>query len=622
MCGIACLIDHKNRFESGLFEAFTDAVAHRGPDGRGTVYFNHDEQLSPNKSRTDSYFVALGHRRLSILDLSDSGAQPMFSTDEQLVISYNGEVYNYLELRDELTASGYEFRSECDTEVILAAYQYWGEKCVQRFNGMWSMVILDRRKRQLFISRDRIGIKPLYYFSNGETVLIASEIKQILKFRSFFPPAINREVCLSYLVTGYEQPPATFFRGIQAFPAGSSALIKLDFPEIHPYRYWNGADIEPEASFDFAETTARINAVFTDAVRLRLRSDVPVGGCLSGGLDSSSIFVLMKELAADRQFSAFSSCFKDSSIDERPFMRRVIEATDSIHHQVFPDENELSYDIKTFLRHHDEPVGSISMYAQYKVMEEARRQGIPVLLDGQGGDELFSGYWPAYLLMLNDFWRKRRIFSLVGHLAGALLPGGNYDLLSNIQSHYFEYRKRAARSLPFTIKKEVATEITLPQWHLEARKLTPAQYRQAEILKIHLPRLLKWEDRNSMAHSIESRVPFLDVNLVELILKIAPEKNIRRGWNKYLFRTVMNNRLPREICWRRDKKGFETPQNSWMKQGSFHQLLLKWTENKNHPVLDFIENDFSFIRNLLETKRFDPVPMFRLYCLDCWLTEV
>lgn len=618
MCGISCLIDNEKKLNSHTLERFTNAVAHRGPDGVGFVRFADDKSLSITYN--EEFFLGFGHRRLSIIDLSEAGSQPMFSSDNKYVIVYNGEVYNYLELREELESVGVVFKSQCDTEVVLEAYRKWGTGCFNKFNGMWALAILDKEKRQVVISRDRIGVKPLYYYRKGRLFAVASEIKQFFALPDFHPK-VNTRACLSYLVTGYEIPPETFFENIFAFPPACYAEIKIDSLQIFPQKYWIAENI---AQKNYAPETliAEIQNRFSSSVRLRLRSDVPVGGCLSGGLDSSAIFVEMKEQSPDNVFSAFSACFNDPAIDETPFMETIVEKTRSEHIRVIPDDEGFVNDIKPFLSQHDEPVGSISMYAQYRIMREARKKQIPVLLDGQGGDELFSGYWPSYFLMLNYCKRNRGYYTLLSHLLGALLPTGNSSLIHQALSHFQEYRKRYLKKLPFELRKEQLASfesLSSLSWHKEAQKLSPAEYRQAEIFKIHLPRLLKWEDRNSMSFSIESRVPFLDVSLVELLLSVPPELNMKNGWTKYMFRKAMNNKLPKNICWRKDKKGFETPQDKWMKKGHFHQYLLNWASKKDHAVSEYISSDFSEMRETLQSADFDSTATFRLFCLDHWL---
>jgi len=623
MCGIACVIDVHGGLDEATLGRFTDAVAHRGPDDRGLALFAGDEALSPVAAGQRG-MVGLGHRRLSILDLSPAGHQPMASADGGLVIVFNGEIYNYLELRAELARGGHEFRTQCDTEVILAAYREWGVDCVKRFNGMWAFALLDRAQRRLFLSRDRIGVKPLHWtvLADG-TLAFASEIKQ---FRTLpgFTARPNRRAVLTYLVNGYENPPETFFAGIYAFPPGQRATVDLDRPEVRPEPFWDAANFAARA-WDERELRERIRSVFREAVRFRLRSDVPVGGCLSGGLDSSAIFMVMHELQPEQRFNAFSACFEEPGIDERPFMAQVIDATGSLHHQVFPSPDDFVDDMGAFLHQHDEPVGSLSMYAQYRIMRSAREAGVPVLLDGQGGDELFSGYWTPYMLLMNRWRHSGDLLSIARHLAGACLPKGNIELVRQAMIHLLEYRRRDARGLPYIVNRNLlATHVQAADltWHRDAQDLSPEEYRRAEICRIHLPRLLKWEDRNSMAFAIESRVPFLDVNLVELMLSVKAKTNMRHGWTKYQFRRAMGGILPPGICWRRDKKGFETPQGRWLKSGPLHDHFQAWANRADHPVAEFIETPFRDIAAHLATGNFDINGMFRLYCLDRWLGEM
>lgn len=620
MCGIACLINNNGFYTPENLFRFTDAVSHRGPDGRGFAFFDSECGKLENPA---SFTLGLGHRRLSIIDLSKNGSQPMFFNDPDYAIVYNGEIYNYVELKEELEEQGIHFKSSSDTEVLLAAYVKWGRNCLNRLNGMWAFVIFDRKERKLFISRDRMGVKPLYYWRKGNNLALASEIKQFFSLPDF-KVVPNKNVCLSYLATGYENPPETFYQEVYSFPAGHFAEIILKKPEISPEKFWFPEKI-PVEKHDEIELVSKIGRTFFNAVKFRLRSDVPVGGCLSGGLDSSSIFVMMRNLQSKTIFNAFSACFEKRSIDERSFMREMVEQTGSNHIMNFPKAEEFIEDIGSFLSQHDEPVGSMSMYAQYRVMKSARENKVPVLLDGQGGDELFSGYWPAYLLFLNYLRGIGGYGEILSHLSGAFMPGGNISLLSQITSGFCEYRRRANRILPFSIKKDYEGEIKeLPAffWHLKAKSLFPEEYRKAEILKIHLPRLLKWEDINSMAFSIESRVPFLDVNLIELLLSVPPKMNMRKGWTKYLLRKVMEHKLPDNICWRKDKKGFETPQDDWMKSGAFHKFLLKWAAENEHPASEFISDKFIDIHDTISKKEFQSVPMFRLFCLDFWLKNL
>ena len=619
MCGISCIISHK-QLQSGTLESFTDMVKHRGPDGCGVAKYTVTDTIERQPDHTDTYFIGLGHRRLSILDLSEAGAQPMTSSDGSCVISYNGEVYNYIELRKELEEKGIKFKSHCDTEVVLAAYQIWGTECFRRFNGMWSMIILDRVKKEIIISRDRLGIKPLYYYRENGTLAFASEIKQFTTLPDFKKRA-NKDACIAYLINGYEIPPATFWKGVYTFPSANFAKIDLkqNALEITPRKYWDPTDIAVTvpAPFDAIE---ELSSLFSDSVRLRLRSDVPVGGCLSGGLDSSSIFMDMNKHEPGIEIAAFSACFDDKFSDEQEFMAEVIKNTNSKHIKVFPGNADFTEEFDNLLNQHDEPIGSASIYAQYRIMKEAGKKRVPVLLDGQGGDELFSGYWQTYFLLMDGCRRKGFYSSLIRDLLNAFLPGGNEELIYESMAGIREFRKRSNLKFEYEIKKDISADfVNSSAFYNKIRGMNPEEYRIYELMNLRLPRLLKWEDRNSMAFSIESRIPFLDVNLIEYVLSIPPTMNMKKGWTKYLFRKAMSKKLPKKICWRKDKKGFETPQEKWMKNGSFHDYLLLWAKENNHPVSDYINTSFKKIHESISSKKFDSTSMFRLFCLDKWL---
>ena len=332
MCGIACLINNNGAYTPEMLSRFTDAVSHRGPDGRGVAFFGPDGGRIANSA---DFRLGLGHRRLSIIDLSESGSQPMEYDGGNYVIVYNGEIYNYVEIRAELEKEGYSFSSHCDTEVLLAAYKKWGVNCLSRLNGMWAFAIYDRAAEKLFVSRDRIGIKPLYWRVNGNNLALASEIKQF-----FCLPDFSREMnpasSVLYLATGYENHPETFYDGVFAFPPGHFAEINPEKPQVSPERFWFPEKISVSCSGD-EDFSRAIRETFSDSVRIRLRSDVTVGGCLSGGLDSSSIFLMMKEHAPETTFNAFSACFRNFESDESPFMDLVCRKTGSRHIKEFPD---------------------------------------------------------------------------------------------------------------------------------------------------------------------------------------------------------------------------------------------------------------------------------------------
>jgi asparagine synthase (glutamine-hydrolysing) len=630
MCGICGWIRPAGVDLASLV-AMTRLVKHRGPDGEG--YWLYDGKELGGKwfgafdveTGVDHYGVAgLGHRRLSIIDLSDAGLQPMSSPDSQQWIIYNGEVYNYLELREELKGAGCDFRTQTDTEVILTAYRQWGLDCFQRFNGMWGIAIVDLSKKCIILSRDRLGVKPLYYWIEGQSLAFASEIKQFLALPGFNTRA-NQHAISEYIETGYDSSPETFFKNVWAFPPASVAEISFfRLTEIKPKCFWDISQLQPIEDSQY-DVTEELRYLFEDAVRLRLRSDVPVGVCLSGGLDSSLIYGQIQRLASDPALThAFSASYSEKQFDESPFINKVIARHGGHVHYTYPTADNFLKDFEAFIYQHDEPPGSISQYAAWAVMRLARENNVPVLLNGQGGDELFSGYWPAYYLYLRPM--LRRPMKLASHLFGAMLPGGNFELIKQIPSHLRQYLFRRRRINCRLLNNSISSgndEI----WASQAQKVSPHQYRWEEIRRIHLPRLLKWDDRNSMAFSIEGRYPFLDYRLVEFALKLPVEVNFYAGWNKYLLRQALGFLLPIEIQWRKDKIGFVTPQSHWL-QTALKPMFNDLHSNPSPALLEFVNKDQLTLlaRDLFFKRTIHPMDenqhfLFRVFALDVWLKQ-
>ena len=379
--------------------SMTDALAHRGPDGEGYVLLSlrgEDKPITSTGPLSDSigmgpkgYAVGLGHRRLAILDLSSLGHQPMVSQNGRNWITYNGEIYNYLEIRSELQSKGYTFRSASDTEVLLTAYQEWGEECLSRLNGMFAFALWDMDRRCLICARDRFGEKPFYFWRSEGTFAFASEIKGLLPVLKQVQP--NQLAVHEYLEKGsLDDGVDTFFENIFQLLPGHFLKIKDD--HITDDTYW----ALPDTSVELPSPAVPVEAfqeVLFDAVRIRLRSDVPVGSCLSGGLDSSSIVcVVQKDRGQGEPFHTFSSCFDNPTYDERPYIQSVVERTGVRAHFVFPDPEELHAHVTSLIRAQEEPFGSTSIFAQWNVMGLAKQQGGKVLLDGQGADELLGGY--------------------------------------------------------------------------------------------------------------------------------------------------------------------------------------------------------------------------------------
>jgi asparagine synthase (glutamine-hydrolysing) len=540
MCGIAGVVDLGHPPDRETVEAMLDQLAHRGPDGRGLFA---DEG------------VCLGHLRLAILDLSDAGLQPM--QDGELQLLHNGEIYNYLELREELRAKGHRFTTDTDSEVVLAAYREWGEGCVERFNGMWAFVIWNGAARTLFASRDRLGIKPFYYRLDRRAFAFASEAWPLRR------SGANLRAVSDYLEQGYlDQGDETFFADVVRLPPAHSLTFGPN--GLRTWRYWH---LEPgEAPTD---PVAAVRETVLDAVRLQLRSDVPVGTCLSGGIDSSSIAVAVAYHGHEHQ-KTVTAYFDDQGFDERTYARAVVERTGAEAHWVSFDAEQLVNDLPAIVQGQGEPFGSTSICASWYVMREARDAGLTVMLDGQGGDEIFAGYRASFGYRLSDLLRSGRMTEATRELrAFASVHGPHWTAVALATPHTPESVRLAARG-----RLRGAAALVAPELRGAARAtngngaLFPDRLRrQLQILLTRrgLPELLRYEDRNSMAHSLEARVPLLDHRLVELAFSLPGHELIRRGETKSVLRRALADLLPPEVAQRRDKLGFVTPESRFLR---------------------------------------------------------
>jgi asparagine synthase (glutamine-hydrolysing) len=565
MCGIVALVRAPSTpLSAGVVGAMTRAVAHRGPDGEGTAFYARSggtHRLDP-AGESDPWAVAFGHRRLSIIDLSAAGKQPM-AYRGRFHITYNGEIYNYLELRRELADAGHDFRSDSDTEVILAAYAAWGEGCFARFRGMWGLALLDAERGRLVLSRDRLGIKPLYLSRAGGVLAVVSEIKQLLELRGALAP--HAGALATYLVSGYEDATRSFFADVDPVPAGTTVVVDVD--RLHaapPAPYWQPERVRPHIR-DRREAAAVLGDVLADSVRLHLRSDVPVGCALSGGLDSSSIAACAaaeRRAAGAAPLDTFTVDFPGTAIDERAYAAAVAAHVGAVPHHIEPTPTQFLADLDRFVWIHDEPVGTLAQYSAYALARLTRGAGVPVTLNGQGGDEVLSGYWQSYFAALRSWAGARRFAALARELAGAALPRGNAEALRQIPIMARRYLLRR-RPPPGIVTGAAAGEVKA----LLSRALAPdaTERRVFEIRAMYLPRLLKWDDRNFMAFSVEGRYPFLDHVLIERALEIDPVALYQGGWVKEPLRRAMADRLPAGIVRRRSKLGFEVPQREWVR---------------------------------------------------------
>jgi asparagine synthase (glutamine-hydrolysing) len=624
MCGVAGLFRFTRReISPDTIARMTSAVAHRGPDGDGTAFFAATAaglaEIDPPQAG-GNWRVALGHRRLSILDLTAAGRQPMVYRDH-LWLVYNGEVYNYVELRAELERAGHTFRSHTDSEVILAAYDQWGPDCFERFRGMWGLIILDCRRQVAIVSRDRLGIKPLYLVESDGVIAVASELKQFLSVPGLCLRP-DEPVLRDYLLTGYERSGHTFFDGVAPVPAGVWLSIDLtDGAVSAPHAYWFPERIEATV-IDSRRAGEQLRESLLEAVRIHLRSDVPVGCALSGGVDSSSIAGCVGQLAANGQrLETFSVLFPGTPIDETRFVRDVVESIPCREHSITPTPEQFLADLDRFLWIHDEPVGTVAQYAGYALARLTRAAEVPVTLNGQGGDEVLGGYWQSYFLHLRRLWHSGRWLRLGGHFMGSISPWGNRELPRQVPLMLRRYRARRgdrSKSPSTGGAGDGSAQAKLAR----LLGMNDQQRRVFEIREMFLPRLLKWDDRNFMAFSVEGRYPLLDHRLIELALMFRPEALYGSGWTKSPLRHAMQGLVPRSVLWRRTKFGFETPQDAWL-CGSLRPALQDWLGG-DAPVWEYVDRQQA--RRLaddvwrLRGRHDEPgQALLRLYLADRWL---
>jgi asparagine synthase (glutamine-hydrolysing) len=573
MCGIAGIVDFKG-FDPALLSSMTEAVRHRGPDGFGLALFEAGEQghseITYNRDPQTVVrpVVGLGHRRLAILDLSARGMQPMTNADGTLCIVHNGEIYNFVEIRQQLLTRGYTFRTNTDTEVILAAYDLWGPECLTQFNGMWTFALIDRRRHKLFCARDRFGEKPFYYFSGTGILAFGSEIKQLLLVPGV-PRNMHDPIALDFLRSGLlDHTDATFFRDIRQLPAAHYLEFHLNDSSAVPQicKYWE-MKLTPRQCTSDVEACEEFRDRFQESVRLRMRSDVPVGACLSGGLDSSAVVCQARSLAPEMELHAFTAGSCCRAYDERVYSQIVADRVAAVAHVLFPSRERFWKEFERLLWHQEQPVASSNVYAQWLVMQAARQHGIPVLLDGQGGDEVLCGYQKFYFFHL---------WSMLGQLDRKLVTEVPLWFLNHTRSFYTWSDVR--KYLPAAITKSAPVERVCSadlqdssSGSQDKVQFGPAEdiaHRQAvDLVSTSLPALLHYEDRNAMAWSVETRLPFLDHELAEFLVNCRTDLKLRAGWSKWILRESMSGILPDSIRLRKTKLGFDTPLSEWLHAG-------------------------------------------------------
>ena len=584
MCGIFGAI--LSNITNLQVSTYTDMLRHRGPDDHGWLVWDDVNGIQRGKGQENpAGRLFLGHQRLSILDLSERGHQPMSTTDGRFHVVYNGEVYNYLEIREELEREGHRFQSESDTEVLLQAYAHWGEGALQKFRGMFALAILDVDKRQLFLARDPFGIKPLFYVAWQGGIVFSSELQPLLSLPGG-QRRVNAQRAYDYLQFGItDHEDGTLFQEIKQLAASHYCTVDLDRCMVkQPVRYWSTPTYATrDISFD--EASEELRRLFLENVSLHLRSDVTVGAALSGGIDSSAIVCAIRHLKPDVDLHTFSFIADDRQLSEEKWVDVVAAHAGCTVHKVAPRPEELVHDLDHLIRMQGEPFGSTSIYAQYRVFQLAREAGIKVMLDGQGADEMLAGYSGYHGARLAGLLRRGRLFRAIKYLRHANeWPDRNAAFVLKRAPQYF-----LPRSL-MPLGYKLAGRDLQPGWlntsWFEQRgvDMHPVAPLPAGISPLNrelvrsissrgLPSLLRYEDRNSMVHSIESRVPFLTVDLAEFLLRLPDEYLISdSGESKCIFRSAMRGIVPDLILDRRDKIGFATPEKSWL------TLLDPWVE--------------------------------------------
>ncbi len=555
MCGIFGVVDRNP--VNKLLDVAEVIQQHRGPDGNG----KHTWHIG-------DWQIGFAHQRLAIIDLTAAGAQPMSHDGGTTWITFNGEIYNYLELRLELEGKGRRFMTQTDTEVILAAIDEWGiAAALGRFNGMWAFAWLDVRRGELCLARDRLGVKPCYLLSSGQRLLFGSEIKTLLA-TSGERRAVNKAAVAAYLdQLQVDFDNDTFFEGIVKLPPGHFARIDLKRSnlELKMNCYWSLDHSVSRAPMRLEEAVEQVRFLLDDAVKLRLRSDVPVGILLSGGLDSSAIAGAAHRLDESGKVVFLGAVSDDPTVDESRHMKVVARFLNRPLHEVqlkFTSQALLDL-IRRVTWHNDEPIGGFSCIAQYLLMQRAKERGVTVLLSGQGADEAYCGYLKYVAFYVQSMIRLGRIDQAIAII-------GSYLIQKTV---FGEFRMATARRyLPARLRRD---DLSLRGPALSGQRnltLTLASgnsvnERQAlDFERYSVPALTHWEDRNSMAWSREVRSPFLDYRLVQHGVAMPMEYKLRRGWTKYVLRRATQGRIPAQISWRRDKKGFTTPEAKWMRR--------------------------------------------------------
>jgi len=633
MCGIAGIIKTSKAnasIDPEKFKTMCHIQYHRGPDDYGFAYFNHEKQCLQSGKNIDhpqNGQVALSHRRLSIIDLSPRGRQPMPDQNKRYWITYNGEIYNYIELKFELQQLGFHFHTDTDTEVILNAYIQWGNDCLQKFNGMWSFAIYDKQSGDMFISRDRFGIKPLYYYQDHDTIYFASEIKAIVSQMSQENRRLNIPYFKRYIQSGYlNDSEQTLFKGIKQLLPAHYMIVSKDKMSIK--KYWalsrHASVNTSHYGANHKSNSAQFRELLYDAVKLRFRSDVPVGVNLSGGLDSSAIVALTAQ-GIKTNLSTFTVQYLDKAFSEGDYAQQVANRYQTKAHYITPQAKDYLNFIEPFSWYHDEPAVGVGLFSQWHVMKLASKH-VKVVLDGQGADEILGGYnhYFIYYLtsLIHDFIHNKgkqtlptiikavqRIAPVIGmskrtlwltifkHIIHRQISADALLLINRLKSHVLALSRNETTNTIFSDEIEPLSQTALPHALSDKFEHDLHNIMYKELTSTNLPQLLQNGDRTSMAFGVESRLPYLDYRVVEKAYSLHYSDKIIDNSSKRLLRSSFTKLLPQDIIGRFDKKGFPTPFSIWINHDLKEYIRDTITQTEN-SALDYF--DKKYILNLIE----------------------
>jgi asparagine synthase (glutamine-hydrolysing) len=595
-------------------------MRHRGSDDEGYAFFTNDKyttlagKLTPQTvigtrlNYTPDLYpgevpegqdLVLAHNRLSVIDISHFGHQPMCDEDGRYWITYNGEVYNFLEIRHELIKLGYQFRTRTDSEVVLKAYMQWGEDCLSRFNGMWAFVIYDRNTNLLFASRDRFGVKPFYYIFNDKAFAFASEQKALYHFPGT-DAELNHPAVFDYLAMGkLELDQEGLVKGLMELPPSYKLTLDLNNRKLQLAKYYQLEFNPAWGGYSRRKVSGYIELLqhkLKEAIRLRLNSDVPVGTCLSGGIDSSILVCQVNQLLHELDLEqlggrqkTFTASYKDLDIDESGFAETVVKATDAEWHQVYPSSGSMIEEFEKLVYAQDIPFLSSSTYSQFKVMELASNNGVTVTLDGQGADELFGGYAPHYSSWMMNALKNFQLGSFLSGTANMNSNFSNWKMITSFPAK-FKLAKMFTGSFINSVYAKGKPELAYLQpefWSTHNERLSLLfdkfnsnfnEFLASQFMGDEFKNLMRTGDRNAMNFSIESRMPFADdIHLIESTFMIPSVYKIRNGYSKSLLRHAARGMVPSEILSRRDKVGFATPESMWFREVSheLHKMIQK-----------------------------------------------